>query len=220
MAKTTQNLVSTVAFCSKFNPRLTFNKIQVMEGGYGDIPEDPGGATNHGIILATMQRGVQMGLLEPKYPKNHKITKMDVFNMTLEEAYTMYLAIFVEPAGVSNLCHAVAELWLELMWGSGFQYQWFYSSGEIKDPKTIWRAKPATTADQLAFNVDIFNRLSLARYNTFKTARGPVGVLFPHFPGWFVRVLAMFTSNITDEFVFYANKFKTTPLLQPEPWKD
>lgn len=220
MAKRIISVVSDLSFRSTFNPRLTFNKIQVMEGGYGDDPRDPGGATNHGIILATMQKGVSLGLLAPKYPVTHKVTKADVFNMTLEEAYTMYLAIFVEPAGVSKLCHAVAELWLELMWGSGFQYQWFYSSGEIHDPKDIWRARPATTRKQLAFNIDIFNRLSLSRYNTFKTARGPKGILYPYFPGWFVRVLAMFTSNITEEFVFYSNKFSTTPLLNPEPWKD
>lgn len=220
MAKKVATNFSTLAFRSKFNPRLTFNKIQIMEGGYGDIPADPGGATNHGIILATMQKGVNMGLLAPKYNKNHVVTKADVFNMTLEEAYVMYLAIFVEPAGVSNMCHAVAELWLELMWGSGFQYQWFYTSGEIKDPKVIWKAKPATNSTQLMANIDVFNRLSLARYNTFKTARGPAGILFPNFPGWFVRVLAMFTSNVTDEFVFYANKFSTVPLLTPEPWTE
>ncbi len=50
-----------------------------FEGGYGDNPSDPGGATNMGITQATLEDF-----------RGHKVTKADVKALTLEEASAIY----------------------------------------------------------------------------------------------------------------------------------
>lgn len=52
-----------------------------VEGGYADNPKDPGGATNMGITLATLSAW-----------RGHPMTKMQVKNLTKDEAAQIYKA--------------------------------------------------------------------------------------------------------------------------------
>lgn len=63
----------------------TFAKIMshlfASEGGYVDHPRDPGGATNHGITFAVLQKW-----------RGKRITKTDVRNLKQAEAADIYKA--------------------------------------------------------------------------------------------------------------------------------
>ena len=53
------------------------------EGGYVDHPEDPGGATNFGITLATLERW-----------RGNAVTKADVADLSRDEAAEIYRALY------------------------------------------------------------------------------------------------------------------------------
>ena len=53
--------------------------VLVHEGGYVDNPHDPGGATNLGVTIGTLSAH-----------RGHKVTKMDVRNLSVAEAGEIY----------------------------------------------------------------------------------------------------------------------------------
>ncbi len=59
-------------------PRALSLTLQ-FEGGFGDDPRDPGGATNHGITQATLAQF-----------RGHSVSKGDVKSITLDEAGDIY----------------------------------------------------------------------------------------------------------------------------------
>lgn len=78
-------------------------EIVAREGGYVNDPDDPGGATNHGVTLATLRRlGIDL---------NHdgRITEADLRRLTREEARDIFVEhYFRRPglAGLPGLLHA------------------------------------------------------------------------------------------------------------------
>ncbi len=69
---------------------VTFTLAQ--EGGYVDNPDDPGGATNMGITLATLSEW-----------RNSDCTAADVQALTAEEAQAIYFARYWTPINGNNL---------------------------------------------------------------------------------------------------------------------
>lgn len=66
--------------------------IFLHEGGYVDHPNDPGGATNMGITLATLARW-----------RDHVVTKDDVKHLTRREASGIYGALYWFPIRGNDL---------------------------------------------------------------------------------------------------------------------
>lgn len=88
--------------------RETFNayfpELIKREGGYVDHPRDPGGATNWGITLATLQAA-----------RSKPVSKQDVRNLTQVEARSIYRANYWDaikaddlPAGLDALAFDIA----------------------------------------------------------------------------------------------------------------
>lgn len=88
--------------------RATFNayfpELIKHEGGYVDHPKDPGGATNWGITLATLQAA-----------RGRPVSKQDVRNLTHVEARSIYRANYWDaikaddlPAGLDALAFDIA----------------------------------------------------------------------------------------------------------------
>lgn len=67
------------------------------EGGYVDDPDDPGGATNHGVTLATMRR---LGL---DLDRNGRIDRADVRALTREQAARVYVEHYFHRPGLDRL---------------------------------------------------------------------------------------------------------------------
>lgn len=65
------------------NYDAALDHIFQWEGGYVDHPSDPGGATNRGITIATLQRW-----------RREPVTKQDVKDLTRAEAAKIYLAYY------------------------------------------------------------------------------------------------------------------------------
>lgn len=65
--------------------KATFDKVRPLllqhEGGYVDHPDDPGGATNHGITIGTLSAW-----------RGKRASKEDVKNLTVDEAIAIYRA--------------------------------------------------------------------------------------------------------------------------------
>lgn len=60
--------------------------IEKWEGGYVDDPADPGGPTNRGVTIGTLERW-----------RNSAVTKMDVRSLSQEEARQIYRALYWTP---------------------------------------------------------------------------------------------------------------------------
>lgn len=72
--------------CMECDPRdLFYNRILVHEGGFVNDPDDPGGATNKGVILATWQKWApSLFGISP--------TVETLKNITDEQAYEVFVA--------------------------------------------------------------------------------------------------------------------------------
>jgi lysozyme family protein len=62
------------------------------EGGYVDHSSDPGGATNHGVTIATLSKW-----------RSRAVTKAEVRALTREEAGQIYRRFYWEPCGAPRL---------------------------------------------------------------------------------------------------------------------
>ena len=71
------------------------------EGGHVDDPDDPGGATNHGVTLATYRR------VGRDRDGDGRITAADVARITVAEAVEIYLEHYWRRPGLSALPEAV-----------------------------------------------------------------------------------------------------------------
>ena len=71
--------------------------IVAREGGYVNDPDDPGGATNHGVTLATMRR---LGL---DLTRNGTVTAQDVRALTSGQAVDIFVENFYRKSRVAEL---------------------------------------------------------------------------------------------------------------------
>ena len=71
--------------------------ILAREGGYVNDPDDPGGATNHGVTIHTMRR---LGL---DLTGDGKVTARDVQRLSLGQAKAIFLQEYFEKPRISEL---------------------------------------------------------------------------------------------------------------------
>lgn len=72
-------------------------EIVAREGGFVDDPDDPGGPTNHGVTLATLQR------LGRDINRDHKIDVADVQALGREAAAQIFVEYYFEKPGIGGL---------------------------------------------------------------------------------------------------------------------
>ncbi len=76
-------------------------EIVAREGGYVNDPDDPGGATKHGVTLKTLQRlGVDL-------TGDGRVSGADLRRLTPEKAAEIYVRHFFEETGIGSLPEAV-----------------------------------------------------------------------------------------------------------------
>jgi len=73
------------------------DQIIAREGGYVNDPDDPGGATNHGVTLATLRR---LGL---DLTGDGRVTAADVRRLTPEQAREIYVQHYFHRPGLGGL---------------------------------------------------------------------------------------------------------------------
>lgn len=72
-------------------------QIVAREGGFVNDPADPGGATNHGVTLATLRRiGLDLN-------RDGKISEGDLRKLTPEQAADIYVEHYFRRAGLAAL---------------------------------------------------------------------------------------------------------------------
>ena len=72
-------------------------QIVAREGGYVNDPDDPGGATNHGVTLATMRR---LGL---DLNRDGRIDAADVRGLSAARAAAIYVEHYFRRPGLDRL---------------------------------------------------------------------------------------------------------------------
>jgi lysozyme family protein len=72
-------------------------EIVAREGGYVDDPDDPGGATNHGVTIGTLRR---LGL---DIDGDGQVTKADVRALDARQAIAIFVAEYYERPGIATL---------------------------------------------------------------------------------------------------------------------
>jgi lysozyme family protein len=83
------------------NVRQIAEEIVVREGGYVNDPDDPGGATNHGVTIHTMRRlGIDVN-------RDSRIDIKDVKALTRAQAVEIYLKHYYEGPGIAALPEAI-----------------------------------------------------------------------------------------------------------------
>ena len=76
-------------------------EIVRREGGYVNDPDDPGGATNHGVTIHTMRAlGIDL-------TGDGKVTAEDVKALTPEQAVQIYKTHYFEKTGMLFFAHCV-----------------------------------------------------------------------------------------------------------------
>ena len=76
-------------------------EIVAREGGYVNDPDDPGGATNHGVTIHTMRR---LGL---DLTGDGKVTAADVQRLTRAEAVGVFIEHYHKRPGIGGLPEAL-----------------------------------------------------------------------------------------------------------------
>lgn len=72
-------------------------EIVAREGGFVNDPDDPGGATNHGVTIHTMRRlGIDLN-------KDGRVDVADVRALTREQAIDIYVEHYFKKPGISAL---------------------------------------------------------------------------------------------------------------------
>ena len=79
------------------NVRTIAQEIIDREGGYVDDPDDPGGATNHGVTVHTMRR---LGL---DLDGDGKVDARDVRQLSRTQAIEIFLKHYFEKPGLGHL---------------------------------------------------------------------------------------------------------------------
>jgi len=73
------------------------NEIVAREGGFVNDPDDPGGATNHGVTIATMQAlGIDL-------TGDGQVTVVDVKRLTASQARDIFVRHYFEQPGIAQL---------------------------------------------------------------------------------------------------------------------
>jgi lysozyme family protein len=79
------------------NVREIASEIVAREGGFVNDPDDPGGATNHGVTIGTLRRlGIDVN-------KDGRIDVVDVKALTRVQAVEIYLEHYFEGPGIAAL---------------------------------------------------------------------------------------------------------------------
>jgi lysozyme family protein len=79
------------------NVREIATEIVAREGGYVNDPDDPGGATNHGVTIGTLRRlGIDVN-------RDSRIDVADVKALTRAQAVEIYLKHYYEGPGIAAL---------------------------------------------------------------------------------------------------------------------
>ena len=81
--------------------RQIAEEIVAREGGYVNDPDDPGGATNHGVTIGTMRR---LGL---DLTGDGRATAEDVRRLTRAQAVEIFLRHYYERPGIARLPEAL-----------------------------------------------------------------------------------------------------------------
>ncbi len=77
--------------------RQIANEIVAREGGFVDDPDDPGGATNHGVTIHTLRRlGIDV-------TRDRRIDAADVKALTRAQAVEIYLEHYFTRPGIAAL---------------------------------------------------------------------------------------------------------------------
>ena len=77
--------------------RAIAHEIVSREGGYVDDPDDPGGATNHGVTIHTMRRlGIDL-------TGDGKVTQADVRRLTQDQAIEIFINHYFEHPRIADL---------------------------------------------------------------------------------------------------------------------
>ncbi|MGJ8604856.1 MAG: holin-associated N-acetylmuramidase [Marivita sp.] len=77
--------------------RAIAQEIVAREGGYVDDPDDPGGATNHGVTIHTMRR---LGL---DLTGDGQITSADVRRLSRDQAIAIFIEHYFERPRIADL---------------------------------------------------------------------------------------------------------------------
>ncbi len=72
-------------------------EILRREGGYVNDPDDPGGATNHGVTIHTMRR---LGL---DLTDDGQVTEADVRALSIAQALDIFITHYFEKPGIASL---------------------------------------------------------------------------------------------------------------------
>ncbi len=81
--------------------RQIAEEIVAREGGFVNDPDDPGGATNHGVTIHTMRRlGIDVN-------RDKRIDVKDVKALTRKQAVEIYLKHYFEAPGIAALPEAL-----------------------------------------------------------------------------------------------------------------
>lgn len=81
--------------------RQIAEEIVAREGGFVNDPDDPGGATNHGVTIHTMRRlGIDVN-------RDSRIDVADVRALTRKQAVEIYLKHYYEAPGIAALPEAL-----------------------------------------------------------------------------------------------------------------
>jgi lysozyme family protein len=83
------------------NVREIAEEIVAREGGYVNDPDDPGGATNHGVTIGTLRRlGIDVN-------RDSRIDVADVKALSRKQAVEIYLKHYFEGPGIAALPEAL-----------------------------------------------------------------------------------------------------------------
>ena len=83
------------------NVRQIAEEIVAREGGFVDDPDDPGGATNHGVTIHTLRRlGIDVN-------RDGRIDLTDVRALTRAQAVEIYLEHYYKRPGIAALPEAL-----------------------------------------------------------------------------------------------------------------
>ncbi len=91
------------------------DEIIAREGGYVNDPDDPGGATNHGVTIHTMRR---LGL---DLDGDGRVTALDVRRLTRAEARTIFIAQYYRKPRIDWLPEILQDSVFDMQVNAGAQ---------------------------------------------------------------------------------------------------
>ncbi|UWQ21021.1 holin-associated N-acetylmuramidase [Jannaschia sp. W003] len=137
--------------------RSIAEEIVAREGGYVDDPDDPGGATNHGVTIHTMRR---LGL---DLDGDGRVTTRDVRRLDRERAVEIFVDHYFHRAGIAALPEALHASVFDMQVNAGAnavkvlqrllsRMGWPLRADGVIGPRTVAAARAAAEAapDHLA----------------------------------------------------------------------